>query len=209
MALKIITPPATDALPVTLEEAKDHLRVEGDASNALITRQIRAVTDWLAGRNGWLGRSLICQTLALTVPLPVLMGFTGPEVSREGACGITLPRPPVITIKSVEVIDAAGSPVVVPTAGFTTYDGDDDLTHLVFLPDYRWPVIAAGPAFLRVTYDAGYGPKSTDVDEGLRHAILMAVARLHEARGDPFSTSLQDDPVMQRMFAPYRVWSRV
>jgi uncharacterized phiE125 gp8 family phage protein len=207
MALKIVTPPAE--MPVTLQEAKDHLRVEVTTSDALIARQIRAVADWLAGRNGWLGRSIIRQTLALTLPLPILTGFTGSEIAREGASGITLPRPPVISVKSVEVVDATGAPVIVPSSGFTTYDGDDDLTHLVFLPDLRWPVIAAGPAFVRVTYDAGYGPNSTDVDEGLRHAILMAVARLHEARGDPFSTSLQDDPVMQRMFAPYRVWSRV
>lgn len=203
MALKIITPPTE--LPVSLPEAKEHLRVEGTASDALIGRQIRAVTDWLAGRNGWLGRSLIRQTLTLTVPIPILTGYGD---TREGASGITLPRPPVIAANTVEVVDAAGASVVVPSAGFTTYDGDDDLTHLVFLPDFRWPVIAAGPAFVRVTYDAGYGTASSDVDEGLRHAILMAVARLHEARGDPFGTSLQDDPMMQRLFAPYRVWTR-
>src|SRR3712207_9017489 len=51
-----------------------------------------SVTAWLAGRDGWLGRSLIEQTLELTVPLPVRPGFIGPHWDATGC--IVLPRPP-------------------------------------------------------------------------------------------------------------------
>lgn len=199
MALAIVTPPPATVLPVTLEEVKDHLRIEDAASDALLKRQVAAVADWLAGPHGWLGRSLIRQTLALTVPMP---GADG------GMSGITLPRPPVIEVAKVELLDAQRQAVAIPSEAFSTYEGEDGLTHLVFLPDYRWPVIANGPAFIRATYAAGYGETADTVPAGLRHGILMAVARLHEARGDPFATSLQDDPQTARQFAPYRVWTR-
>lgn len=206
MALRIVTPPARDALVVTVDEAKEHLRVETNASDALIERLIRTVTDWLAGRHGWLGRSLVRQTLALTVPLPLIPAFTGPAI--VGITGIVLPRPPILEVQTVELLDAAQTATVIPPAGFYTFEGDDGLTRLVFQADFRWPVIASGPAFVRITYAAGYGDAGEDVDEGLRHAILMTVARLHESRGDAMLSSLQDDPQIARMFAPYRVWTR-
>jgi uncharacterized phiE125 gp8 family phage protein len=208
MGLVILTPPpVTDAgMVVTLAEAKEHLRVETDTSDALIARLIRTVTDWLAGRHGWLGRSLVKQTLALTVPLPLVPAFTGPAVA--GVTGIVLPRPPVIQVQTVELLDAARLATAIDPLGFYTFEGDDGLTRLAFQADYRWPLITAGPAFIRVTYAAGYGEKGEDVDEGLRHAILMTVARLHESRGDAMLANLQDDPQIARMFAPYRVWTR-
>lgn len=206
MGLRIITPPARDALVVSIAEAKEHLRVDVDASDALIGRLIRTVTDWLAGRHGWLGRSLIRQTLALTVPLPLIPAFTGPTIA--GFTGIVLPRPPIIEVETVELLDAAQLATVIPLEGYYTFEGDDGLTRLVFQADFRWPVIASGPAFVRITYAAGYGEAGENVDEGLRHAILMTVARLHESRGDAMLASLQDDPQIARMFAPYRVWTR-
>lgn len=202
MALSIITPPERENPVVLLAEAKEHLRVETSESDGLIERQIRAVSDWLAGQHGWLGRSLVQQTLALTLPISA-------DYVEPAMLGIVLPRPPVIAVQSVEMIDAARVPIAVPSSGFYTFDGDDGLTRLGFHPDFRWPVMAAGPAFLRITYTAGYGPKGEDVDEGLRHAILMTVARLHESRGDAMLGSLQDDPQIARMFAPYRVWTHV
>lgn len=209
MALSIINPPPADTLPdALLDEAKEHLRVEGDASDALIKRQIAAVADWLAGPHGWLGRSLITQTLALTVPLPIADGFEGPVIARGGMTGIALPRPPAGEVQKLEMLDAQRQAVVIAAEGFTTYLGEDGLMRVAFLPDFRWPVIARGPAFVRVTYTAGYGDGVDDLPAGLRHGILMAVARLHEARGDPFSTSLQDDPQVARMFAPYKLWTR-
>ena len=208
MALKILTPPAGDGLPVTIADARDHLKIDGNLEDAILSREIRAVMAWLAGPQGWLGRSILSQRLRLTVPLGLHDGFTGPEIGGAAdMTGVVLPRPPVIEVESVAVVDARGGTTLVDVAGYTVSDGPDGLTRVLFTDLHRWPVVAAGPAQLAVTYRAGYGATAAEVDAGLAHAILMTVARLHTSRGDPTST-LADDPMIARLFAPYTVMTR-
>ena len=110
--LTIVTPPAR--LPIYLEDAKSYLRVSHDYEDSLIQDLISSVVAWLAGRNGWLGRSLITQTLEVAVPLPWYPGFVGPHWDQTGC--IVLPRPPYLAIESVSHLDMAGSAVLLSPA---------------------------------------------------------------------------------------------
>ncbi len=195
MALAIIQPPAA---PVV---GKDAFRQQAGqdgvtADDALVERLIEAVTAWIAGPSGWLGRSLVQQTLRLTVPFG----------AEQGIAGIVLPRPPFIGIEAVAVVDRAGSATAIPSAAYYTHEEPDGLTRLSFTSDFRAPVLPSGHAFLRIDYKAGYGPGGEQVDPGIRHAVLMAVMRLYAGRGDPTMT-LQSDPIMADLFAAYRVWT--
>lgn len=195
MSLVIAEPPAVPV--VTVPEFNDHAgRDDTGPGDTLAQRAIDAVTAWLAGPSGWLGRSLVAQTLRLTVPFG----------NEYGIVGIVLPRPPFIEVRSVAVVDAAGIATTVPPAAYYTHQEADGFTRLAFTTAFRAPVLPPGPAWLRVEYRAGYGDKGEDVDPGIRHAILMAVMRLYAGRGDPTMT-LQSDPMMGDLFAAYRMWT--
>ena len=75
------------------------------------------------------------------------------------------------------------------------------------VPSPSAELAAHAPAYLRVTYDAGYGDTADDVDEALRHAILMTVARLYDDRGVVLNQVFREDPMIQGLFSNFRVWS--
>lgn len=204
MALTITTKPAAPVLEVP--EFCAHARLPADTPDAgYIAGILDAVTAWLAGPNGWLGRSLVNQGLTLTVPLNVVSGFVG-AVIVDTMTGVVLPRPPVVDVQSVAVLDGAGAVTTIPEAHYSTHNGPDGLTRLMLAPDLQMPTIACAPAWLRIIYRAGYGAAGTDVDPGIRHAMLMAAMRLYAGRGDPTIT-LGSDPMIAELFAPYRVWT--
>jgi uncharacterized phiE125 gp8 family phage protein len=204
MSLRIVTP--ATALAVTLEDARDHCGItadDGPEHDRLLTREIRAVTDWLTGPSGWLGRSLLTRTLDLTVPLGIIPAWSG---GSEYGCieGIALPWPPLVEVMSVTVQDANGE-TVIPTGSYYTVERYG-VARLLFRDDFRWPILAEGPALLRIRFKAGYGDEPDDLDQGLAQAVLMTVARLHENRGDGVTGNLQTDPFIRDLFAPYRVF---
>jgi uncharacterized phiE125 gp8 family phage protein len=61
----LVTPPV--AAPVSLAEAKAHLRVDFDDEDALISGLIDAATQHLDGWSGVLGRALMPQTWEMSL----------------------------------------------------------------------------------------------------------------------------------------------
>jgi uncharacterized phiE125 gp8 family phage protein len=86
MTFKQTVAPTT--LPVTLQEAKDHLRVDVADDDGLITAQINAATSWV---EEYTGRQLVTATYLLTLDCFPLWNATP----------ITLPRPPAIAVTSI------------------------------------------------------------------------------------------------------------
>jgi uncharacterized phiE125 gp8 family phage protein len=156
-------------------------------------RTIWAVTDWLAGRNGWLGMSLCEQTLE----------FTAEDLSAwVWAREIRLPRPPLIEVVSVTHVDPDGIETAVASAGYTTGIGSDGIP-FVRMKAGAWPSAGYGEA-ARIRYRAGH--VDGGIDEGLRQAIIMTVARLYENRGDGIAGDFREDPFIQEMFGSYHVF---
>lgn len=126
----LVTPPAI--LPVSLAEAKLHLRVEPDVTleDTLITGLIGAATSYLDGWTGILGRCLVEQTIR--------QDFDG-----FASC-LTLPLGPVIEIVSVTVggdtIDPSAYSIKVDAGGRSRVEFDS--------------VSASGAT--SITYKAGY-----------------------------------------------------
>src|SRR5262245_61367182 len=94
MALRLLTPP--DTPPVSLDEAKAHLRVDHTDDDNYITALIAAATTYLDGWNGVLGRAMITQEWEL-----VLDAFP---------CGdaIEIPLGPLQDVSRVAYDDSAG-----------------------------------------------------------------------------------------------------
>lgn len=152
MFLRQITPPAIE--PVTLEEAKQHLRVDGNEEDSLIAALITAARQ---KAEDYTRRAFITQTW---------------ELALDSACGVLhLPRPPVQTVETVTVDGEVITPEKYALVG-TEY------LHV------KMPLNAVTPGGVVIRYKAGYGDAPTDMPQAIRQAIMMLVAHLYEHRGD-------------------------
>lgn len=159
--LKLITPPA--ALPVTLTEAKAHLRVTHDEEDQLIHTYMAAATARLDGAEGYLGRCLLPQTWEYT-----LARFTGP---------IRLPLPPCQSIDAITYTDTTGTAVVLDPAAYDVAGLGTGEGAIVYPLD-GWPATASRPDAVKIRFTAG----SDTVPEPIHAAILKRVLHLYDNR---------------------------
>jgi uncharacterized phiE125 gp8 family phage protein len=103
MTLILITKPSTG--PITVAEAKAHLRVSHSDEDELIASLIDAATGWLDGRVGVLGMALIAQTWEWTLG------------AFPRGC-IKLPLGPVASITSIKYTNRVGTEQTVPPADY-------------------------------------------------------------------------------------------
>lgn len=178
MALELLMPPAAE--PVTLDEAKAHLRVSTDDENTLIVRLISAAR---LAAEAHTGRAFVTQTWRLWR-------------DRWDGTVLTLPRLP---LRAVTAFDLYGRDGIAQPMPVTSYMTD--------LPGGRIVLTAAPPAGLReangiaVTFEAGYGD-AAQIPAAIRTAILHIVAQLYEARGDGAAPPPEQALLL---LAPYRV----
>lgn len=159
----VYSQPATE--PVSLAEAKAHLRVDGSDEDALIAQLIMTArqTVELEAR-----RALITQTLDLRL------------ASWPGSC-LELPMPPLQSVTSITYTDYTGATGTVSTGDFVTYTGIEP-GRIVLKPDKGWPGVSLMPGpSLVVRYVAGYGSAAA-VPAHLKQAILLLVGHFYENR---------------------------
>lgn len=177
-----ITPPAE--LPVTLAEAKAHLRVDAADEDELISALIGAATDHLDGWTGILGRALVTQTWRQ-------------DFDCFAPC-LRLPLSPVSAVTAVSYTD--------PDGNAQTF-ADYDLVTDGFGPFVRrkrnasWPTTNGDP--VSVTFTAGYGA-SFDVPSAIKQAILLHIGTLYEYR-ETMADRAQPTPAYDALIAPYRL----
>lgn len=166
MTVVVITPPAQ--MPVSLEEAKLHLRVDFDDDDELITALIGAATKHLDGPDGWLGRALITQTL---------------EYRADEFCEvIRLPYPPLQSVTSVKYLDNDGVTQTLSTGVYRTIGGGASATSIVQVYGQSWPSIRYTDEAVQIRYVAGYGDDPEDIPEPIRQALLLMIGHLYENR---------------------------
>ncbi|WP_162409387.1 head-tail connector protein [Acuticoccus sediminis] len=162
MSLMLITPPATQ--PVTLDEAKAHLRVAYDDDDIYITDLITTATARLDGAYGLLGRCLITQTWRTTMPVP-------------STAAIVLPLGPHQSVDAITYLDDARNTVTIdPESYVVDYLGSTHPAVLTRVDGAPWPRTVS------ITFTAGYGDIPDNVPFPLRSAILLHVAHLFENR---------------------------
>jgi uncharacterized phiE125 gp8 family phage protein len=181
MPLQIVTPPALE--PVTLDEAKAHLRVGTADEDALIATLITAAR----ARAEWhLGRALVAQ---------------GWIQWLDNWCAVVeLALPPLIAVTAVTLYARDGSETVIDPSRY--------FVDTASAPG-RIAFDCAAPGDLRrrnavaIAFDAGYGEAADDVPAPIREAILRIVADLHVNRGDGGESVPQS---ALSLLAPYRMF---
>lgn len=188
MSLVMTSGPALE--PVSLAEAKAHLRVDGSAEDALI--QSLVVTSRLHIEAA-LGLALITQGWSYFLD-------RWPKGGR-----IALPLRPVASLVHVRVWDA-GSGVVTLDPALFLLDGQGMPPRLV--PLSGAPPLAPGRAVngIEVAFLAGFGPTPNDVPATIRHALLLLVAHWYENR-EPIEIgggATAVPAMVSELLAPYR-----
>lgn len=180
-SLKRVTSPAVE--PVTLAEAKAHLRVDDTNSDTEITAMIRAAREWV---ETYLDRSLVhTQWRATYDTFPWEFELPRPPMASSGTT----------TAVAVTYTLETGSTA---TLDATTYRVDRDDTPGVIRTVYSgtWPGHLADANAVTVTWWGGYGADGTSVPQAVRSAMLMLIAHFYETRGATVSTGAvpQDVP---------------
>lgn len=185
MALTLITGPATE--PVTLAEAKSHLRVDVADDDTLITSLIVAMrTDC----ENEIKRSLITQTWE-----KVLDFF--PDA-------IQLPMPPVQSVTSITYLDIDGALQTLPTNQYVL-DKDSEPGYVVRAINVNWPVTGDYINAVRVRYVAGYAA-AANVPEPIKLWIKIRLSNAYENREEYLlGRNMQEFPYVEGLLDRYRV----
>lgn len=154
---------------MTLAEAKDHLRVDDENSDAYIQGLIKVASDYV--------ERIVGRTLINTQYSWKMDSFPCEPVLRA-------PRPPLRSVDSITYVDQNGT---TQTWGSTYYLTDTVSQPGRITPAYleSWPTNVRGQMnAVTVTYTAGYGASPTAVPETIRQAILLLVGHWYENRQD-------------------------
>lgn len=184
MPLELITPPAVE--PVSLDEVKAHLKVDGTDDDALIGALItaaRAQAEWHTHR------AFVTQDWI----------YWRDELPDHGV--VKIPLAPLQSLSSITLYPRDGTTQVLDAASYQV--------DAVGAP----PRIALAPSLIAATdlrivngfaaaFTAGYGDTADDVPEAMRRALLQMVGHLYEHRGDDSEPAPQS---ALALLAPYRM----
>jgi uncharacterized phiE125 gp8 family phage protein len=177
MPLQLVTPPAGE--PVSLAEAKQHLRVDGGDDDLLIGSLITAARQAAETKTG---RQLITARWKLLLdafPGPLMQSASGASFSLPGHA-ILLAKCPVQSVVSIEYLDMNGTTQVMPSSDYVL-DAACEPARLTPAFGKTWPPTLPQMGAVSVTFDAGYGTASA-VPEGLKSWIKLRVGSLYGHR---------------------------
>jgi len=161
MALKLITPPASE--PVSLDEAKAYLRIDTNDEDALISGLIAAAREYC---ESFQNRAYITQTWELSFD-------DFPNMPLK------LPRPPLVSVESVKVIDTTGAEITLDTSDYIV-DTDSEPGRIAFASGKCWPSVELSPVnAVKIRYTAGYDD-AQKVPQSVKQAMLIYIAHRYE-----------------------------
>ena len=187
MTVVLTTAPAVE--PISLAEAKAHLKIDASDEDALLTALITAARMFVERT---LGVALITQSWSYFL-----------DFWPSAGC-ITLPILPVQAVSAVKVHDGAGGSVTLDAAGYAV-DALSEPARLVLKGAVPSTEARELNAF-EVAFTAGYGDEADTVPGPIRHALKLLVAHWFERR-EPVALGLvaQDVPTtIAALLLPYR-----
>ena len=163
MSLKLIT--AATILPVSLAEAKAHLRVDVADDDAQITAMIWAAAQ---GAEQATGRALTAQTWELAL--------------NAFPAALQLTRVPVASVTSLTYIDSAGVSTVLSNTLYALSVADD-FGFASVAPVYAgtWPTTRAEVNAVKLRFVAGYADAAS-VPEAIKSWIKLQVGAMYANR---------------------------
>ncbi len=183
MAIKVVSPPSVE--PVTLAQAKVHLRVTDSTEDDYILGLISAARALAEHRTG---RSLASQTLLLQLD--------------EWPDEIELERGPVQSVSWVKYMDADNVLQTVSPADYYLDDGsDDDVSWLLPGSGYSWPPVGDVANALRIQYIAGYQTCPATVQQWIK----VVIGEMYEHRERSAEKVANAHPWVDQLLVPISI----
>ena len=188
MSLSLVTPPAVE--PVTLVEAKAHLRETSSDSDTYITTLITAARSYIDGKDGILNRAICTQTWELLLD----------EFPDE----IAVPLPTLQSVESVKYLDSSG---VLQTLSTDDYTVDEVSEPGRIVPVDSWPTTGDYINAVTVRFIAGYGV-AADVPTTIKQAMLLLIGHWYENREAVVVGQIPATlPIaLDALLGPHKVW---
>lgn len=206
MTFQLITPRGSD--PVTLAEAKLHLRIDATDEDAQTTSQITAACD---DAEHIMGRALLPQTWQLALdsfwdpsyynaPVPITVDLIRGTSFTTGAAAINLQKPPVTSITSIKYIDVNGALQTMSPANYQLVAASDYTARVVPVYGQLWPSTRGQPEAVLIQFVCGYAD-AAHVPAMIKHAIKLIVGAMYRYK-DP--TDSPDYMAAMRCLDRYR-----
>jgi uncharacterized phiE125 gp8 family phage protein len=188
MSLKLITPPST--LPVSMVDAKAHLRVDTSDDDTLITAMLGAATQMAEQVTG---RALMQQAWVLS-----LDAFPAE---------IEITRVPVVSITSLIYADNLGADQTLLPSNYVLNNADDFGSAFV-VPAFgkSWPDARLQPNSVRLTFLAGYA-NAASVPESIKSWIKLQLGAMYENRSAEDTMKTYPLGFADRLLDRDKVWS--
>jgi uncharacterized phiE125 gp8 family phage protein len=184
MTLILTTPPLAE--PITLAEAKAHLRITHNDDDAYVQRLVTAARRQIEAR---LGLSLITQGWSLFLD-------RWPE---QGAARVALH--PVQQVTDIITYGEQDTPATLDPAHYFL-DNKSRPARIVLRSGRPFPVPGRTINGIEIKFVAGFGAAAATVPDEIRQALLLTVAAWYADRGETESGFL---PLMAReLIAPFK-----
>jgi len=191
LAWTLKTPPTAE--PISLAEARLHLRVDDSLEDAAILAYVSAARAWV---EAYTGRALMTQTWQASLPVWPLQ--------------LWLPRAaPLQTLSFVKYYNASNTLTTLATNVYTVPAFQEPAS--ILLADGQvWPQLYLRADAVRVEYVAGVAD-SADVPIALRQAILLLLGSFHSQRENHMAGGVNAVAIptsAEALCAPYRLFWR-
>jgi len=166
MAIIVVTPPAIE--PITLEEARTHIRSDSADDGTEVTQFIETARVKMEAK---LRRALITQTLDIfRDSFPGLLGV------------IEIPRPPTQSVTSITYLDTNGDSQTLSASNYVVTTNSTP-ARIVPADGEQWPDTQVMVDAVTIRIVAGYGDAAADVPAPIVQGMLLAITDMYDHRG--------------------------
>jgi uncharacterized phiE125 gp8 family phage protein len=183
MDLQVVTKPTEE--PVSLDEAKDHLCIEGDDDNGQIQRKLKAATEAVSRMISG-NRQLMAATYDMRLP--------------EFPDRIVCPRPPLSSVTSINYVDTDGNTQTLSSTAYSVFTADDTPGYIDPAYSEVWPSTRNVANAVTVRFVAG-STTPDDVPAPIKEGILLKLESLFDPDKLPPAAA---NRAIKSLISPYR-----